>query len=116
MTGYRILIPDWHPATVNKLLDGHWSKAGRLKKADFKIIWTYSRQIPPAVKKRIVNIKLHIAGAGRTADPDAYFKSVLDALVRCKLLRDDSATWCQLGDVEFERGYVKATEIELVDL
>jgi hypothetical protein len=52
----------------------------------------------------------------RGGDPDAYFKSVLDALVRAGLLIDDNRQGAELGDVTFARGLARRTEIVLEDV
>jgi hypothetical protein len=49
----------------------------------------------------------------RGADPDAYWKSLLDALVHAGLLVDDSPKWCELGPVRFERECRRKPAIQL---
>jgi Holliday junction resolvase RusA-like endonuclease len=97
-------------------MGGHWSNRGKLKNADFMQIWTATRSIPAATQKRLVDIKVYISGSGRSPDPDNLCKSLLDGLVKAKLLKDDSATWCYCNPPEIIRGIQKGTEIFLQDI
>ncbi len=117
---YRLVIPDWHPAKLNALYAGHWARRARLKKADRELVGIYARQaaIPPATGKRRVQLVLTLAPRQRAGDPDAYWKSMLDALTATGLLVDDNRQHVELAPVEFERGRAKATTIldRLTDL
>lgn len=110
-------IPGWLPCRLNQLL-GHWSTRHRLKKADRETVGLYARQagIPRARGKRRVSLVLTLAPRQRAADPDAWWKSVLDALTACGLLVDDNRQGCELGSVTFQRGRQKATTIILEDV
>ena len=58
----------------------------------------------------------YVLGKGQRArDPDAYQKSLGDALVYAKLLVDDSLKWVEWGNVSYERGDA-ATIITLTDI
>jgi Holliday junction resolvase RusA-like endonuclease len=109
----KITIPNWHPATVNQLL-GHWSIAHRRKKADCNIIRCYTQHLEKAEVKRLVRLTIILGKGQRTCDPDAYWKSLLDALVQAGQLVDDSVKWCVYEYPSFERGEM-ATIIELFD-
>lgn len=111
-----IQIPDWHPARVNQLLTVHWAKASELKKRDSNMIWAYSRTTPKATTKRSVSLTIIVSGRGRKPDPDAFTKSLNDALVHNKLLVDDSAKWVVNQPVQIVSGKKKATWITLEDL
>lgn len=113
---YTIFIQDWHPTTLNKLLSLHWSRAGKLKKADKAVIWPYSFGIPNAEGKKSVEIIITLAGPGRSPDPDAYLKTVGDALVACGKLKDDNIHGVEWLPVKLERGKRKATKIVLRDM
>lgn len=117
LTRYILTIPDWHPATTNQLLRSVRLRI-RLKKNDREMVCGYSLQanIPNASVRRRVSLQLTLAPRQRAADPDAYWKSLLDALVRAGLLVDDNRTWCELGSVEFTRGSARATTIMLEDI
>lgn len=98
-----ITIPHWHPATVNQLLSGHWSKAAKLKKSDRQMVAHYSRHAIKATGKRILELAIILKKGQRAADPDAYFKSLLDALVAAEMLTDDNRQGVELMPVQFKR-------------
>lgn len=110
-----MVIPDWHPTPLNKLL-GHWAVAAKLKKSDKQIIAAYAINIPKAKGRRSVEIEIILAKGQRAADPDAYFKSANDAMVHAGLLVDDNRQGVELKPVIFTRGNRKATVITLRDL
>jgi hypothetical protein len=56
-----------------------------------------------------------ITKPGRLADVDAYYKSLLDCLVACCLLIDDSPAWCELAPWKIERG-PRQTVVTLEDI
>lgn len=118
---YVIDVPDWHPSTLNKLL-GHWRERGRMKKADYQMIWAHTRGkdgqsiVPYKQVKRSVELIITLEPGQRAPDPDSYFKGLLDALVRSYALWNDSPKWCELLPVKFQRGERKATKMILRDL
>lgn len=111
-----LTIPDWHPATVNRLYSGHWSKRARLKRGDAAMVWYYAKEqeIPLADGKRRVSLVLTFAKGQRCPDEDAHWKSTLDALVHARLLIDDSPKWCVLGTVSYCRSLVGVRQTEIV--
>jgi hypothetical protein len=112
-----LVVPDWHPATVNQLLAGVRQRI-RLKKADLEMVGTNAHLagVPKATGKRRVSLRITLAPCQRGADPDAFWKSTLDSLVHAGLLVDDSREWVQLGTVTFDRGPGRSTVISLKDL
>jgi hypothetical protein len=118
MSAYVIDIPDFHPTPLNKLLGGHWAKGARKKKADARMVWAYaaSAQVPKATGRRSVELTITLAPRQRAFDPDAPWKSLLDALVRCGLLTDDNRQGVELLPIRYERGERKGTQIILRDL
>jgi hypothetical protein len=116
-TRYRLIIPAWHPAKLNELL-GHWAQRHRLKRGDRELVGYYARLagIPLAVLPRRVSLRIILGPRERAADPDAYWKSLLDALVHCGGLVNDNRQSVELGTVEFHRGPKRSTEITLEDL
>lgn len=119
MATYRVEIPGWHPARLNQLLDRCWQRAYRRKKADLKVVAAYVRvvqRVPKAAGKRRVSLTIRLGPRQRAGDPDAYWKSLLDALVGCGLLVDDSRQWVELAPVSFERGERAATVLVIEDL
>ena len=113
---HTVRIPHWHPARVNQLLGGHWAKAARLKKADRLTLFLAFQKTPRATGRRRVSFTITLGPRMRAPDPDAFFKSLLDGLVRCGMLTDDNRQGVELRMPEFDRGPVKATTITLEDL
>jgi Holliday junction resolvase RusA-like endonuclease len=115
---FFLTVDGWHPARLNQLMHCHWSARGRLKRADRQIVGLYARvaRIPPATGKRRVSIEVILAPRQRAADPDAYWKSLLDGLVHAGLLLDDNRQSVELGSVTFRRGKEKATVVVLEDM
>ena len=112
-----LFIPHWHPAPLNKVASGHWSNGHRLKKADRQMVAAYAMQqrTPKAEGKRRVTLTIVLAPGRRGCDPDAYWKSLLDALVHAGLLVGDNPNQVVLNPVIFQRGVLDrwGTLIEL---
>ena len=118
MARHVLVIPKWHPARINQWEGRHWTVKARLKKSDQEIVWTYSRLagLPTAEGKRRVRLTIVLGPRQRGGDPDAYWKSLLDALVCAGQLVDDSRQWVTTCPVKYERSAERATRIELEDL
>lgn len=118
MLVHTLRINGWHPHRLNELLTGHWAARYRRKQEDHAIVAleALAQQIPQAEGKRRISIELILGPRQRGGDPDAYWKSCLDALVGCGLLCDDSRRYVELGPVTFARGPRRATVITLEDL
>ncbi|WP_337187556.1 hypothetical protein [Phenylobacterium sp.] len=99
----EIFIPSWHPAKLNEILSGHWSKGHKLKKRDRQLVWAYSQKAARAVGKRRLELTIILKKGQRGADPDAYFKSLCDALKQEKLLVDDNRQGVELMPVRYEK-------------
>jgi Holliday junction resolvase RusA-like endonuclease len=115
---YKLRIDRWQPALLNDLM-GHWAKAHRLKAIDRKMVAGYCRinRIPLANGRREVRLTVTLAPSQRNApDPDAFWKSTLDALVHADMLIDDCQEYCRMGGVTFEKGSDKSTLIELEEI
>jgi hypothetical protein len=103
---FQLRIKNWHPARLNQFVGRHWSAAHKLKKLDREIV---SLAVGPTCKyahfhhRRRVSLRIVLKPGQRKCDPDAYWKSLLDALVATHVLRDDSDRWCVLGEVTFTR-------------
>jgi Holliday junction resolvase RusA-like endonuclease len=113
---YVLAIDGWLPERINVLLRRHWAKRNRILKADAVQlkIEADNQNIPMATGKRRVTLTLfHNRMA---SDPDARLKGLLDALVKCGLLIDDSLTWLELGPVRSVMRAVKGIEIVLEDI
>lgn len=113
-------IPHWLPTSDNKLISSHWATANKLKKSDANIIyWTMREErIPTALKKRRVEVLIMCKPKGRMPDPTNFAKSLLDALVKCRLIIDDSQRWCEYVTPKIERGtaQVWGTKIQITDI
>lgn len=115
---YTLKIGNWHPARLNQWDGCHWSKRAKLKRVDRDIVAlnAHAFGIPKATGKRRVSLTLTLAPRQRAGDPDAYWKSLLDALVHAGLLVDDNRQHVEIGGVAFQRGPLRITEITLEDV
>ncbi len=111
------LAIDQHTAALNQLMKGIKTQT-KLKRRDRIIIAEAAALagIPPATGKRAVRLTVVLSAGQRGADTDAYWKSLLDALVRCGMLVDDSRQHVELLPVEFARGESRRMFVELYDL
>jgi Holliday junction resolvase RusA-like endonuclease len=103
VTSYTIEIPRWHPASLNKLMKGHWSNGHWLKKVDRAMVAAYATGVPKAEGKRRVSLHIVLDKGQRAPDPDAYQKSCLDALVHAGVLVDDNRQYSEIAPVTFSR-------------
>lgn len=92
-------IHGWVPARINQIL-GNRRKGSALKRRDRYRIANEQRfrPIPEATGRRRVTIEITWARGDRPGDPDAYQKSVHDALKKAKLIKDDTIAWVQLTE------------------
>ncbi len=106
-----------HTATLNLLLRGHWF-AHRLKKRDR--LWieleAKSQGIVPAAGKRLVKLIVTMAPKQRCPDPDAWQKSIGDALTHAGLILDDNHKWVEWCPVVYQRGEFREMAILLEDV
>ncbi len=107
---WTIDIPHWHPARLNDLL-GHWAKAARLKKGDRELVAHYAKGVPTAKGKRRIGLRITLGKGERGGDVDAFWKSSLDALRHCGVIKDDSKEWTEITPVAYDRGPVRSTRI-----
>ena len=114
---WTLEVPGWVPCELNKLL-GHWGNAASRKKHDREIIAraVLAYAVPPATCKRIVSLLIVLPKGQRAYDPDAPWKSLLDALVSAGALKNDSRAWVQAQPVRFARGEGLTTFITLQDV
>lgn len=116
---YEIVIPDWTPTLTNQLLKAsHWAQAHRLKEADARLVGVYARLsgVPRASGPRRVDLAVRGWRVGNLPDRDAFWKSLLDALVLCGMLVNDDPARCLLGGVDVTRSKTRETRIRLHDL
>jgi hypothetical protein len=118
---HTLFIPGWHPTSLNKLIGMHWRDRADAKVTDYTVVAYQCREgrVTEAVGKRRVSA-LFVFGKGkRRTDPDSFHKVLLDALVRCKVLKNDSQVWCELGAWECVRaadGEEWGTRVVLEDI
>ncbi len=114
----QLVIPGWRPAALNQYVGRHWAVGHRLKKQDNQTVRLTAllQGLRPATSKRRVSVQVTLGKRQRPRDPDACWKSLLDALVAARLLTDDDAEGVQLGDFTYERGEQMQTRITLEDL
>lgn len=105
MARHEIKIPDWHPAKLNELISKGWRTKHRLKTRDKNMVATYvlAQAVPAATGRRRVSLLIVLGKGHREPDPDAYWKSTLDALKQAEMLTDDDRKGCVMGEVEFVR-------------
>ncbi len=106
-----IWIPNWQPALLNKLMQGHWGNSARQKKADKQIVAFYFAQsgIPKATGPRRLSMMFVLAKGKRLFDRDAPWKSTKDALAACGALWDDTPALCVDGSVSYARALLECT-------
>lgn len=116
-TTQTLTIHGWLPTRLNQLI-GHRRKAGALKKRDRIAIAVAARfqGIERAAGPRKVGIELTFGKGDRSGDPDAYYKSTLDALVYAGLLTGDTYKRVQFTQPVFRRGPKRMTVITLEDV
>lgn len=118
MSTYTVVIPNWKPTSVNKLLGSHWAAARKKKSADMNMVGMYvvSAGIPKATGKRRLSFEVSIKGRGRRPDPDNFLKVLCDGLVKCGMLVDDSSKWVEYGKMNVVSGDKLETIITLEDV
>ena len=107
-----------HVTRLNTLFGLHWAKRNRVKHDDMEwiAIECCNQGVTRAATKKRVSIVVTCGPKGRMPDPDAFLKVILDGLVRCGALVDDSSKWCEIGDLFVVRGTVRSTTITLEDV
>ncbi len=107
------------PPRLNQVIGRKWFIVDRLKRDLTTALSLCARDqnIIPATLRRKVSLHVVLGPRRKQPDADAYDKLLLDALVRCGLLVDDSARGL-VGRVEvsFERGTKDETRITLEDV
>ena len=115
----EVFIPRWHPTPLNKLLRNYWV-AARLKKVDRDMIgWAFKADHPnnrACNEKKLITLTIILQKGKRGCDPDAYWKSTLDALVHAGAIANDSHLWVQLAPVDFKRADDWGTVIKVTPI
>lgn len=115
---HSLVLEGWHPTRLNRLVGCHWGTRSKRKRLDRQRVAVEAlvQKIPKATGKRRVELVLTLAPRQRAGDPDAYWKSLLDALVAAGLLTSDNRQGVELGAVRFERARSRRTFIVLIEL
>jgi len=116
-TIHTLTIPDFLPQNLNRLLRTHWAKRNRAIRADSELVAIFAIQagIPKANGKRRLALAF-TTNAQVAPDADNLLKAMLDALVRCRLLVDDSPRWVELAGISVSRADRRETQITLEDV
>jgi Holliday junction resolvase RusA-like endonuclease len=121
---WTVIIPDWHPVSVNVLLGASFARgrgarfaAAKRKRQDAEILAAYCHAagVPKAKGPRVVRLTIGLAPRQRACDSDNYMKSLLDGLRKCGAIVDDSPKWCRVEWAGTTRG-VKETVVVIEGL
>jgi hypothetical protein len=115
---WTLVLDDYLPPSVNRLMRMHWAARGRLKREACVLVEVARHRVgvPNATRRRRVAFRLTVTNRSHAPDGDNVPKLILDACVICRLLVDDRAEFCELGRVEIAKGARKRTEITLEDM
>lgn len=119
MGRYVLKVDDWAPPTLNSVRGRHWSIEYQAKKhaAEMLAFTSWQQDVPRASVRRRVSLTVTLAGRMKQPDADAFDKILLDALVLCGLLLDDSHRGLAgRMKVKFRRGRPACTKIILEDV
>lgn len=103
-------LPGFFPVSIN-VIGRHWRIASRWKNhaVDVVIGAVLVHGAGVAKCKRRVDLHLILPAGQRRIDRSNAWKGLLDVLVRCGLLVDDSPTWCVEGAVTYSRAMDELT-------
>lgn len=108
------------PPSLNRLLNMHWAKRGRIKEEWSRLVWAAYMEkygdwtmVPPH-EHGCRNVLLeYYFRTNRRRDADNYQKIILDALVANGLLVDDSPEWVAVHVRFFVNRERPRTEIKI---
>ena len=100
-----LFVPNWMPPSLNKIMEGHWSNAGKIKKQVAQIVDAMAKVqgTPKATGRRRVDVHIVAPKGQRRFDEDNVWKAVLDAVKHAGLIVDDSPNWRERGAVTWSR-------------
>lgn len=112
---YSFGIPQWHPTPLNRMMGMNKYVIARLKKRDAKTVWAcFLRSgASKATGRRRVTFTIVLKPKQRGCDPDAYDKSLFDALKHCGAIKDDNRQWVEAPPPDFRRGTATEWGIEI---
>lgn len=92
-----LIIDNYHPLSVNKLLETDPRKRSAMKQSHYDIVGGLAMQqgLVKATGKRRMTILCEGWPRGKMPDPSNLAKVLEDAAVACGLLIDDSSKWCE---------------------
>jgi hypothetical protein len=111
----EIVLPGFRPPSLNRLMRGKIRDRIRLGHEARSRIALEARHanVGRATGRRRVSVEVTLSGRQRPLDVDSIWKALLDGLVSCGLLVDDSCRYCTLGSVVFARGEATSTRVIL---
>lgn len=108
------------PMSMNERERAHyWRRHQELEQITTDLMWLAREQkIPPATTRRGVQVTIHKSTRSRVRDDpanrDSRAKSILDALTRLHLLKDDNDTWLDWhGVIEGDKHPIKHTVVAI---
>jgi hypothetical protein len=115
---HTLSLAGFRPPSLNRLLRMHWAARLRLGRQVKQLVGLerLAQGLPKAGGRRRVSVLVEVAGPGGLPDPDGTLKLLLDALVACGLLIDDSARWCECAPPAVRRGEATRTVVALEDM
>jgi hypothetical protein len=116
---YTMWIEGWRPVPTNLYMRMHFGKRKRTRKRIAEILALYKRlnKVPDAQGKRRVGLHIMLGKWEKRADPDAYWKALLDAMQDAYLLTDDSYEGVELAPIKYGVDWrFPGTRIELWDI
>ena len=112
----RLVLDGWQPTSLNRLLRMDKHSRQKALNCDAWVIGCEAKVqgLTKATGRRRVSLVIRHAKGKAVVDPDALYKSLLDGLRKCGLLKDDNRHWLELGPVTYEaapkRGLVVVLE------
>lgn len=112
---WTMVLHNWMPTPLNRLLGTHWAKRGRMKAADAETVALEAarQNVPAATGKLRLSVLIVLPKGRRQVDPDAIQKSLADALVKCGALKNDSYAWVEHSPLKYAKGDRLCTYVTL---
>lgn len=111
-----LYLPNYTPRSDNELLSRHWSKRGKIKKADKELFAYYAMEqgISAATTKRRISLRIVVPKGQRRMDTSNVKKVLFDSLKHAKVIRDDGPKWLEEGPVEYVRHDGELREVFII--
>jgi Holliday junction resolvase RusA-like endonuclease len=113
---WTVEIPNWLPTGLNEMLRMHWAARRKRFKVNARLVGAYLKLagVFPAGGRR--RVTLHFQARNNTPDADNWKKELLDCLVECRALVDDSPRWAEVPEPRCSAGRSRRTVIEIEDI